>query len=226
MTARRPHLLATALLLGAGAAVSAVELDGLVKNSPFGQAAERTVIGEAKPGTLEFRGLYVDKGVTYFSVYNSITKQSAWIAEGEVPTNLPVTIVGFDQAAETLIVENAGQPVKLPLRTPVISATPSSPVAAPAPVAAAPIAGAVAPQFGGGGFSNGQPPSPEQIQAFRDEMRKRWGERGQGGPGGGSGGGEVAQPTDRSSRSKGEAGATNGAPTKEFKELRPSKGSR
>jgi hypothetical protein len=84
----------------------------------------------------------------------------------------------------------------------------------------------VAPQFGGGGFSNGQPPSPEQIQAFREEMRKRWGERGQGGPGGGSGGGEVAQPTDRSSRSKGEAGATNGAPTKEFKELRPSKGSR
>ena len=82
MTARRPHLLATALLLGAGAAVPAVELDGLVKNSPFGQAAERTVIGEAKPGTLEFRGLYVDKGVTYFSVYNSITKQSAWIAEG------------------------------------------------------------------------------------------------------------------------------------------------
>ena len=81
------------------AAAPAVELEGLVKNSPFGQAAERTVIGEAKPGTLEFRGLYVDKGVTYFSVYNSITKQSAWIAEGEVPANLPVTIVGFDAAA-------------------------------------------------------------------------------------------------------------------------------
>ena len=39
--------------------------------------------------------MYVDKGVTYFSVYNSITKQSAWIAEGEVPANLPVTINNF-----------------------------------------------------------------------------------------------------------------------------------
>lgn len=216
MTARRPQLLATALLLGAGAAVPAVELDGLVKNSPFGQAPERTVIGEAKPGTLEFRGLYVDKGVTYFSVYNSITKQSAWIAEGEVPANLPVTIVGFDAAAETLIVENAGQPVKLPLRTPVISATPAAPVAAPAPVAPQVVA---APAVGGAGtgMSMGQPPSPEQIQAFRDEMRKRWGER-QGG------GGEGAPQFDRSSRGGREAPTTtNAIPTKGE---RPSKGSR
>jgi len=219
MTARRPHLLATALLLGAGAAVPAVELEGLVKNSPFGQAAERTVIGEAKPGTLEFRGLYVDKGVTYFSVYNSITKQSAWIAEGEVPANLPVTIVGFDPAAETLIVENAGQPVKLPLRTPVISATPAAPVAAPVPVAPQVVA---APAVGGGlgvgtGVGMGQPPSPEQIQAFRDEMRKRWGERQ-------PGGGETGAPQfDRSSRGGREAPTTNAVPTKGE---RPSKGSR
>ena len=99
----RLSLLSVAALLGVGGAAHALELDGLVKNSPFGQAAERTVIGEAKPGTLEFRGLYVDKGVTYFSVYNSITKQSAWIAEGEVPANLPVTIVGFDAAISTSI---------------------------------------------------------------------------------------------------------------------------
>jgi hypothetical protein len=72
----RLSLLSVAALLGVGGAAHALELDGLVKNSPFGQAAERTVIGEAKPGTLEFRGLYVDKGVTYFSVYNSITKLS------------------------------------------------------------------------------------------------------------------------------------------------------
>ncbi len=215
MSARFPFL-ALATLLGFGGAARAVELDGLVKNSPFGQAAERTAIGEAKPGTLEFRGLYVDKGVTYFSVYNSITKQSAWIAEGEVPANLPVTIVGFDAAAETLIVENAGQPVKLPLRTPVISATPATPVAAPAPtpiVAAAPTA--AAPQFGGG-FGNGQAPTPEQIQAFRDEMRKRWGERNQGG--------ENGAPTfDRSSRGGREAPTGNAVPTKAE---RPSKGSR
>jgi hypothetical protein len=113
--------------------------------------------------------------------------------------------------------------VKLPLRVPVISATPATPVPAPIPVAAAPIAGAVAPQFGGGGFSNGQQPSPEQIQAFRDEMRKRWGERGQGGPGGGGGGGEGAQPTERMSRTKGEGSATNGVSTKGE---RPTKGSR
>jgi hypothetical protein len=217
----RLALLPVAVLLGLGATAPALELDGLVKNSPFGQAAERNAIGEAKPGTLEFRGMYVDKGVTYFSVYNSITKQSAWIAEGEVPANLPVTIVGFDAAAETLIVENAGQPVKLPLRTPVISATPAAPVAAPAP---APVAAAVAPaptmatgvQFGGG-FGNGQPPSPEQIQAFRDEMRKRWGERQQGG------GGEGAPQFDRSNRGSREAPTAGAIPSKGE---RPSKGSR
>lgn len=210
----RLSLLSVAALLGFGGAARAVELDGLVKNSPFGQAAERTVIGEAKPGTLEFRGLYVDKGVTYFSVYNSITKQSAWIAEGEVPANLPVTIVGFDAAAETLIVENAGQPVKLPLRTPVISATPAAPVAAPAPAPVAPVAPQVVtgPAIGG---AMGQPPTPEQIQAFRDEMRKRWGER--------QGGGEGAPQFDRSSRGGREALTANAVPTKGE---RPSKGSR
>lgn len=210
-------------LLGGAVGARALDLDGLVKNSPFGQAPEKLAIGEAKPGTLEFRGMYVDNGVAYYSVYNSITKQSAWIAEGEVPANLPVTIVGFDAATESLIVENAGQAVKLPLRVPVISATPATPMAAPVPVVAAPIAGAVAPQFGGGGFGNGQQPSPEQIQAFRDEMRKRWGERGQGGPGGGGGGGEGAQPTERMSRTKGEGSATNGVFTKGE---RPTKGSR
>lgn len=210
----RLSLLSVAALLGVGGAARAVELDGLVKNSPFGQAAERTVIGEAKPGTLEFRGLYVDKGVTYFSVYNSITKQSAWIAEGEVPANLPVTIVGFDAAAETLIVENAGQPVKLPLRTPVISATPAAPVAAPAPAPVAPVAPQVVtgPAIGG---AMGQPPTPEQIQAFRDEMRKRWGER--------QGGGEGAPQFDRSSRGGREAPTANAVPAKGE---RPSKGSR
>jgi len=174
------------------------------------------VIGEAKPGTLEFRGLYVDKGVTYFSVYNSITKQSAWIAEGEVPANLPVTIVGFDAAAETLIVENAGQPVKLPLRTPVISATPAAPVAAPAPVAPPVVAAPAVTAPMAGSFGNGQAPTPEQIQAFRDEMRKRWGERNQGGENG-------APQFDRSSRGGREAPTSNAVPTKAE---RPSKGSR
>jgi len=218
--AARPsaNLLVALALLAGTAGASALELDGLVKNSPFGQATER-VIGEAKPGTLEFRGMYVDNGVTYFSVYNSITKQSAWIAEGEVPTNLPVTIKGYDAASETLIVENAGQPVKLPMRTAVISATPAAPVAAP--VAPAPVAtvapAAAAPQFGG--FGNGQQPTPEQIQAFRDEMRKRWGERQQGGNA------EGGPPQfDRMSRGRGgEAPTTAAAPTKGE---RPSKGAR
>jgi len=213
--ASRPSvsLLATLVLLGGATGAAAVELDGLVKNSPFGQASERTAIGEAKPGTLEFRGMYVDNGVTYFSVYNSITKQSAWIAEGEVPTNLPVTIKGYDAASETLIVENAGQPVKLPMRTAVISAAAAGPAPTAAPVVAATTA--AAPQFGG--FGNGQQPTPEQIQAFRDEMRKRWGERQQGGANA-----EGGAPTDR--RNRGGDAATAAAPS--TKGERPSKGAR
>ena len=65
------------LLLVAGLATlpafaGAVDLDALVKHSPFGEPKSTTVT--EKPSNLEFRGMYVDHGITYFSIYNTTTK--------------------------------------------------------------------------------------------------------------------------------------------------------
>ena len=111
----------------------AVDLNDLVKHSPFGEAKSATVT--EKPSNLEFRGMYVDRGVTYFSIYNTTTKLSAWVAQGEAPAGLvPVSVKSYDAETDSIILENAGQPVKLSLRQAVIGVAP----AAPAPMPQAP----------------------------------------------------------------------------------------
>ena len=124
--------LLTVALLGLGTA-SAVDLEGLVKNSPFGGTAAPAGPGVA-PSTLEFRGMYAEGGVNYYSIYNTQTKQSSWVAEGEAPsTNVPVVVKGFDAANETLVIDNGGQPQQMALHQAVViayrgpSAVPSAP---------------------------------------------------------------------------------------------------
>lgn len=166
------------LLLVAGLATlpafaGAVDLDALVKHSPFGEAKGATVT--ERPSNLEFRGMYVDRGVTYFSIYNTTTKLSAWVAQGEAPAGLvPVSVKSYDAETDSIILENAGQPVKLSLRQSVIGVAPAAP--APVPQVAAATNFQAPPTEGGfsrGGFNGGQPPTPEQIAAFREQMKSR-----------------------------------------------------
>ncbi|MGA0133650.1 MAG: hypothetical protein ACO3ND_04770 [Opitutales bacterium] len=176
----------TALL--SAARLHGVALDGLVKNSPFGHGPGGPM--DAKPGTIEFRGMYTDKGITYYSIFNVSTKQSAWIAKGEIiEGTTPMTIKDFDPVEESLIVESGGQPVRLAMRTATV--VPFKGVQAP--VAATVVSGANTSGMATGGptapggplYNGGQPPSREQIEAFRDEMRRRYGDRGGRGPEGG-----------------------------------------
>ena len=206
------------LLLVAGlatlpAVAGAVDLDALVKHSPFGEPKSTTVT--EKPSNLEFRGMYVDRGVTYFSIYNTTTKLSAWVAQGEAPAGLvPVSVKSYDADTDSIILENAGQPVKLSLRQSVIGVAPT--VAAPIPQVAAVAANYQAPPteggFSRGGFNGGQPPTPEQIAAFREQMKSR-GMSDRGGSNAEGGG----APTDSSKRDSGKysrGGETsNAAPT-------------
>ena len=184
----RPALCAF-LMAAQGAAAG---LDGLVKNSPFGHGGPGGP-SDAKPGTIEFRGMYTDKGTTYYSIYNVATKQSAWIAKGEIIEGVtPMTVKEFDPVEESLIVESDGQPVRLAMRT----ATVVPYTGAQAPVAATVVSGAATSGSPSGGptggptapggplYNNGQPPTREQIEAFRDEMRRRYGDRGRGPEGG------------------------------------------
>ena len=174
---RIPLALLTAAILGLGTAM-AVDLEGLVKNPPFGGSGAPAGPGVA-PSTLEFRGMYAEGGVNYYSIYNSQTKQSSWVAEGEAPsTNVPVVVKGFDPVNETLNIDNGGQPQQMALHQAVVVAyrgpSPAQLAAVSTAVPGAP--GAAAPGAAGG--VNIQNLTPEQIEAFRQQMRERFGKRG------------------------------------------------
>ena len=184
--------LLTAAILGLGSA-SAIDLEGLVKNSPFGGTGTPAGPGVA-PSTLEFRGMYAEGGVNYYSIYNTLTKQSSWVAEGEAPsTNVPVVVKAFDVANEALVIDNAGQPQQMALHQAVVIAYrgPSAAQLAAVSNAVAPQ-GAVAGVPGTGGAAN---LTPEQVEAFRQSMRDKFSK--------GRGGNADGSATDGSQRQRG-----------------------
>jgi hypothetical protein len=176
--------LLTAAIIGLGTA-SAVDLEGLVKNSPFGGTGVVAGPGVA-PSTLEFRGMYAEGGVNYFSIYNTLTKQSSWVAEGEAPsTNVPVVVKGFDVANETLVIDNGGQPQQMALHQAVVIAyrgPSAAQLAAVSNAVAQPSAAAGVPGAGGPGNL-----TPEQIEAFRQSMKDKF-SKGRGPDNGNNGG--------------------------------------
>ena len=160
-----------AAILG-GLPAFALDLEGLTKNSPFGGTGAAAGPGAA-PSSLEFRGMYREDGVNYYSIYNTQTKQSSWVAEGEAPsTNVPVVVKGFDPVNETLNVDNGGQPQQMALHQAVVM-TYKGP--SPAQLAAV-SAAAAAPQASLGAPMGGMPQNltPEQVEAFRQQMRDRF----------------------------------------------------
>lgn len=164
-----------AAILG-GLPAFALDLEGLAKNSPFGGTGAVAGPGAA-PSTLEFRGMYAEGGVNYYSIYNTQTKQSSWVAEGEAPsTNVPVVIKGFDAVNETLNVDNGGQPQQMALHQAVVVT-----YKGPSPAQLAAVSAAAAPSTSIGGAPTGGMPqnlTPEQVEAFRQQMRERFGKRG------------------------------------------------
>jgi hypothetical protein len=164
-----------AAILG-GLPAFALDLEGLTKNSPFGGTGAATGPGAA-PSTLEFRGMYAEGGVNYYSIYNTLTKQSSWVAEGEAPsTNVPVVIKGFDAVNETLTVDNGGQPQQMALHQAVVMT-----YKGPSPAQLAAVSAAAAPSTSVGGAPTGGMPqnlTPAQVEAFRQQMRDRFGKRG------------------------------------------------
>ncbi|MEY3448470.1 MAG: hypothetical protein RL749_86 [Verrucomicrobiota bacterium] len=186
----------------------ALDLEGLSKNSPFGGTGAATGPGAA-PSSLEFRGMYREDGVNYYSIYNTQTKQSSWVAEGEAPsTNVPVVVKGFDPVNETLDVDNGGQPQQMALHQAVI-VTYKGP--SPAQLAAV-SAAAAAPQTSIGAPMGGMPQNltPEQVEAFRQQMRDRF-SKGRGPDGGSDGRGSDGRSRgpDSSSNSKTPVAPTN-----------------
>ena len=194
-----------AAILG-GLPAFALDLEGLAKNSPFGGTGAAAGPGAA-PSSLEFRGMYREDGVNYYSIYNTQTKQSSWVAEGEAPsTNVPVVIKGFDAANETLNVDNGGQPQQMALHQAVVVT-----YRGPSPAQLAAVSAAAAPQTSVGGPTGGMPQNltPEQVEAFRQQMRERFGKRGQDG---GNNGGNDSRSRGPDVTGNGKSNKNNAAP--------------
>jgi hypothetical protein len=169
----------TLLLLGVAVTAPTtwadVDLQGLVTRSPFGEG--KAGASGQRSGSLEFRGYYVDNGITYFSIYNPSSKSSVWVAQGETSTSpFAVSVKNFDSEKNAVTLESNGQSMNLSLHEAVIVKMdlPATPAATPnnnngaAPVAATAVVG---------GATAGQAPTAEQAQSFKDSMRQRWQDR-------------------------------------------------
>lgn len=166
-------LCATGLGIVCAVSLNAGGLDGLVKNSPFGEGKSGS--GGERTGALEFRGYYVDNGVTYFSIYNPTSKSSVWVAEGETSVApFAVSVKNFDLEKNSVNIETAGQVSHLDLHQSTIGKM-EIPVIAPTNNSAgsnSPVA-----VSGSNNGGNGGQASPEQAQAFKDQMKQRWQDR-------------------------------------------------
>ena len=165
-------LIPLALVKAMPTAHSEVDLQTLVKNSPFG---EGKAPGE-KSGALEFRGVYVDQGVTYFSVYNPATKSSTWVAQGETSTGpINIAVKSYDEAGNVLVVDNNGQTVKMKLHESQIL---KMETAAQVQGEAKNFPGVTTDSNAGIATKDAKPNvTSEQAQAYREQMRQRWSDR-------------------------------------------------
>lgn len=117
----------------------AVDLQRLVANSPFAPAGTPGQAGAATP--LEFRGVFMDQGEHFFSLYNPATKHSVWVGLNEAGQEFFVR--SYDEGAQSIVADFKGRSLTLSLSKAPAVAAPAPPVAAgpavagPAPVAAA-----------------------------------------------------------------------------------------
>ncbi len=117
-------------------------LQGLASKSPFGTKAQPAAVAEP-PAGLEFRGVFVDKGEPFFSLFDPVAKSSGWVGLNE-PEH-PFVVREFDAAKNQVVVEYRGKKLSLGLKqakvtamavvAPSVAPAPSSPPeAASAPV--------------------------------------------------------------------------------------------
>jgi len=117
-------------------------LKGLLSNSPFGS---RPTAGEAGASAtpLELRGVFVDHGEPFFSLYETSTRTARWVGLNEAGN--PFTVRRYDLAQGVVTVEYQGREFPLGLKQAKVVALPPAPplaVAAtgPGPIPAPPAA--------------------------------------------------------------------------------------
>lgn len=152
-------------LLGAAivAAANPPNLNELLQNSPFGRASAAPTAKSSTP--LEFRGVMVEDGVYYFSIYEAADSRSTWVQLNE-KTNNDFVAKRFDEPNNQLTVEYQGGSLTLPLTAAAGLRNPAAPSIPP------PIAGPAAPP--GPAM---QLPTPaaeaERLRKIAEEIKRR-----------------------------------------------------
>jgi len=160
-------------------------IDGLLKNSPFAQRSAGPEAGAANAMPLELRGVFVDQGETFLSIYDPASHAGRWVGLNEAGN--PFTVRSYDAAKGLATIEFQGRELSITLKQAKIVNLPPAAVAGLAP---APGAGAL-PRPGPTATVPAGTPTEEaaRLAAIAEEIGRRralraQAVRAQGGPGG------------------------------------------
>lgn len=166
MTSRK---LTTVLLVFLGLQLPAlragpVDLDGLLSRSPFSGPTSAVTVASNIDSALEFRGVLVDRGETFFSLYEASSRSSLWVGLNEAGN--PYVVQNYDSSTAQVVVQYQGRTLTLPLKQAKVVA--AAAVAAPAAVTNLPPANSV---------QSVAPAAPAEearrLAAVADEIRRR-----------------------------------------------------
>lgn len=114
----------TALLFILGGTAHGGPLDNLTSNSPFAPMAG-VAIGSSDALPLEFRGMFVDAGETFFSIFDPATRTSLWVELNE--TGNGFTLRSYDESKQSVTAEFKGRMLTLVLKkAPMVSTAPGA----------------------------------------------------------------------------------------------------
>jgi len=193
-------LLATLLCFVTGLRLSGAnglsdKINGLLSNSPFGTSRSNAAAGTGSGDPLEFRSVMEENGSRFFSIYDTATHRSAWVAMND-PVN-GFSVKGYDAAHDTITVDFRERTMTLPIkRAPAVAQAPQP---LPMPVGGSAVANVP-------GQAPMSPVDQQRLQQVQEEIRRRRALRQQpavpvnsaGVPVGGEGGGPRPMPANGS----------------------------
>ena len=107
------RFIAGALCIQGAIAYVDTDFNSLLKNSPFGPSMlVEKPLEQSHP--LEFKGILVENGTTYFSIHDPETTRSAW-AQLHEKTKLDFEVLAYNPSHRQITVNHRGTEIKLVL---------------------------------------------------------------------------------------------------------------
>jgi hypothetical protein len=152
----------------------ASDFSSLLSNSPFAPIGPGAAAGGDK--SVEFRGLFTEKGATYFSIYDTATQRAAWVGLNE--SGHPFVVRGYNSSNDTVTVELNGHNLNVGLKHAAVQLAAAAKVAPPvAPPNGQPTDNAQRGRWQANMMGPDGRPDPRRMEAFIEEMRRRRAQR-------------------------------------------------